>query len=122
MPWGGAIGERMWLEYVVPYVQANEKRDASRKMLYDRFRYVVIARIVMARIVMACIAMAYLVMAYIVMACIAMAYVMPYDRFSALAAAAADVDAAVKVLNREVFSYGLILWPTYLCPTYLWPI
>ncbi len=37
VPWGAALGEQLFLNYVVPYAQANEKREDWRSDLQRRF-------------------------------------------------------------------------------------
>ena len=37
MPWGRAIPQRIFLEYVLPYAQANELRESWRPLLLDKF-------------------------------------------------------------------------------------
>ena len=37
MPWGRAIPQRVFLEYVLPYAQANELRESWRPLLLDKF-------------------------------------------------------------------------------------
>jgi len=37
MAWGSAVPDRLFLEYVLPYAQANEKRENWRPMLLDLF-------------------------------------------------------------------------------------